>query len=813
MASSFVVDAIRAANEAVSNMIPLKRPALLLLIIPAFFVLLFVIRKNFIKFSSREERLAYLQDNRALRFFIFLTRFLIVSLLIITIATPFVVKEKEVQGELSITLLSDSSNSMKLFEQGLGEKLQKQLESHIPTKLVEIASGDVSSLGDAILASLDRDASVLLISDGNNNVGKDLGDVLVLASQLNTTINAITLEPLYGDTAVFVEGPSTSIVGSDVTLTAFVEQAGIPQEYDLTIEIDGIPVLQESSSGIDRFDVTTTLSEGYHQVVATISGNDYFEENNVFFKTIHIIPKPHIAFVSLQPSPLISELSKLYEITAVDSLPLSLSDYTAVALNNLPAAFFSSEDTIRLTDFVVDAGGLFVIGGKEAYDLGGYPNSLFETLLPAKSGQGEKLPDDKAALVLVIDISGSTGGSVSGLGGASKVDMEKALAIRILEEDVKPNDLVGVVAFNSEAFVISPLSSLDAKKADVIDMISRLQDGGGTQIDKGIKAAEELLRNVEGSKNIILVSDGVTMNEDDAISRIYGATIGGIKTYTVGVGDNTDKDFMIGAAQRGGGIYFQPETSQHLKLIFGEPEDDPMKKDLIIIDENHFITRGLTLEGALTGYNQVVPKASASNLITTGNGNPVLVTWRFGLGRVASLATDDGNAWGSTLISSQNSKLFSRIVNWVIGDPAKDKSKTVLAEDGFLGEPLEVFFRSSSQPTSSQIEFSKIDKDLYRGVFTPAQVGFSSVLDATVAVNYKKEYMHVGVNPKLSTLVRLTGGEMFDKDDINGIVERVQSAAKRKETREIPFQWPFLAAALILFLFDIFVRKLAEHRR
>src|SRR5674476_1375729 len=85
------------------------------------------------------------------------------------------------------------------------------------------------------------------------------------------------------------------------------------------------------------------------------------------------------------------------------------------------------------------------------------------------------------------------------------------------------------------------------------------------------------------------------------------------------------------------------------KRIAKSPENEnqreggPATYSLFAYSPDHFITKNVNLTSNITGYNDVTPKAGAERLvITSTNGKPVLTTWRFGLGRVAALTTDNG---------------------------------------------------------------------------------------------------------------------------------------------------------------------------
>ena len=75
---------------------------------------------------------------------------------------------------------------------------------------------------------------------------------------------------------------------------------------------------------------------------------------------------------------------------------------------------------------------------------------------------------------------------------------------------------------------------------------------------------------------------------------------------------------------------------------------------MVILDNTHFITYNLSVDALISGYNYVLPKPSARILVTTNKNIPVLVGWRFGLGRVVVLGTDDGGRWAGELLNKEN---------------------------------------------------------------------------------------------------------------------------------------------------------------
>lgn len=524
------------------------------------------------------------------------------------------------------------------------KSLAQKLKGKIPVSIRRIAVGDTSAIGDGILNNIERNENVLVITDGNNNDGKLLGDIMLLASSLNATVSTISMEPVKSDVGVEVFGVSEAIRDTEEEFIVNVNNVGKNTPYTLEVRFDDEIVIAESDDKSRTFTLNKKLSEGYHKITAelqNVGSGDYFKQNNKFYKTVKVVPRPRVLFVSEKSSPLANELSNIYDLTTLDSIPNELSSYLAVILNDLPASkFLPSMDS--LSDYVSDGNGLLVVGGENSYDRGNYKGTFIETLLPVKVGAGEESEKSDVYIVIVIDISHGT---------ADYVNIEKAQAVSIINSLDKKNN-VGVIAFNTVPYKVSDIKPLSENKKDIVDKISRLIFDGQSFFNLGLDAGNKMLRSVSGGKNIILITDGKTtynklMQNTEESARQAAAR--GIKVYVAGVGDRRNDDFLIRVATLGEGIYFPVDASNKLEIIFGEPEsrdDTEFLNKLVLLDTTHFITFNQSLDVVVSGYNYVIPKPASRMLITTNKNIPIMVTWRFGLGRVVSLATDDGSKWG-----------------------------------------------------------------------------------------------------------------------------------------------------------------------
>jgi uncharacterized membrane protein len=724
-----------------------------------------------------------------------------------------------VPGDLTITLLIDNSTSMQLFDTSFVPNLRSELEKRLPVKSTHISSPMESNIGDGILNNLEKDRNILLVSDGQATSGTNMLDVLLFASSLNSSISAIKLNPVHEDISVSINGPSKTIADVEnlykVKTRQVVMEGSQPQSFRLIIGVDD-QIVYDNVTTHEEYTFVQNFSDGYHKIVArivpTTPERDHFAENNVFYKTTHVIPKPKVLLVTQAESALKEVLDELYEVTATNTLPEDKDDYDpyyAVVLNDL--AIEKLKDMDGLSDYVIEGNGLFVVGGYNSFDNGGYGGSAFESILPVKVGAGELRRGD-SNIAIVMDISGSfTEKGVQ----TTALSTSKAMAYHVIE-NINEKNSVGVVAFDEWPYLVAPMEPLFVTKIDTLSKIERLQGKGGqTDFSAGLKGAFNLLRGKTGSKNVIFISDGYTWSnivKQNAIDVAKAMKEYGIKIYTIGIGRNLDEQFLRELTTHGGGIYFNADTSNRLSILFGEPE----KKDvgtafsLFAIDPYHFITEDLDISAVLYGYNQVVPKANAHLLITTDSGEPAVVVWRHGVGRVATLTVfSSGNNLGE-LLDRRNSKLMTRIVNWVIADPERKNDFFVDIQDARANKTSEIIVRTKKYPKVQGLEFSKIDTNTYRAYYINQNIGFKAVLGAIYGVNYDWEYQLTGFNPELGTLVSSSNGKLFEPGQIEEIVEHVKSVSRRTVSEKVLFRDFFIIIALILLTLEIVGRRIRD---
>ncbi len=786
-------------------------PSTLFLIIPAAIILIIVITRQFILPQSKEDKENFERtraQRKRSRLLIGVSRFIIMLLLISALADPFLVQQVTKPGDQTIKILDDKSKSFTLFEEGLGEKIDKTLAEYIPTELIPVGDVNKSDIADTILTNLNGNDNILLVSDGNNNEGKSLEDLILFASSINSTIYALDIAPIKDDARVVIEGPDKTVSG---VINSFVVDVTATDGKPRQVEVKANADVLFSGELLGQRVFKKSFSQGDQQLTATIISQDTFPENNRFIKSVHVVKKPKVLFVTSKPSAFEPVLRELYDLIISPVIPENIEQFYTIILNDITTV--QEPDVDRLSEFISNGNGVVVWGGQNSFDRSTYKNSYFETILPVKVGTGE-VKDSDVNIVILVDISGSTGIKLES--GNKFVDVAKAQAVNIMK-DLDPQDNVGVLAFNIKPFMVRPIGPVRVDMADTIEKVYSLQNGGGTVIAPAIAQATQMLASTKGSKNIVLISDGKTAGVDQALAQIEFAASIGINTYTVGFGEGTRIENMQAFAVKGNGAFFQPGETSRLRVAFGNPSKDSPEStgfELFNSNPNHFITQSVEFANAsITGYNQVIPKSASQVIVSTTQNNPLITVWRFGLGRVATITTDDGSRWAGNLLSPARSKLFIRTINWATGSLNRKDDYFVEAQDTYVGETLDITVKSPTKPQSDFLTFSKSDENMYEATFVPQQIGFLKILDRTIAVNYPEEYKETGMNPKLEELVFLTGGKLFKPEDVQDMIQNIKLNAQRIETNKVHYAWLAILIALCLFFTEVAIRRLIENKR
>ncbi|WP_311173627.1 VWA domain-containing protein [Halobellus ordinarius] len=727
---------------------------------------------------------------------LFAARVLVVALVVLGAAGPHTVQSRETAGEPSVTLLVDRSDSMAVAPD-VANRLESSIESEgVSVRRVPVGTNDTSPVGDAVAANLREGGEVVLLSDGRVTSGQPLGEATALARSVNATVSVVSPDPRTTERYVTVAGPDKASRGVENRFAARIDGVGPNTSATLTVRVDGEQVAERTTETVPttvEFNHTFN-STGSHTVTAEIDALDRFSENDVYRKTVRVVEQPEVLYVSPGEYPYRDYLDQLYDVDTAEEVPEDLSEYYAVVVQDAPADSVGNVD--HLQEFVIEGGGLVVVGGQNSFDRGGYEGSNLASMLPVTVGEGQRSATD---IVLAVDVSGSA---------EEGMRIQKATALSVLDQLGDENE-VGLVGFNFRAYRVASVEPLSENRGELEDKLRRLRSGGATDIAAGVRGGGELLGDRRGT--VILVSDGHD-SPDEAAAVASGLADRGIRVVTVGAGERINERTLRTIAGAGGGSYFRATETTQLGILFGSA-GAPGASGLVVLDRTHFVTAGVTLTASPDSFNDVSVRSGASFLVAGENGQPALATWRYGLGRVATITAhgEDGTLDG--LLREPDSLLLTRTTNYAVGDPERKATGVVGVPDTRVGESTSVTYRGTERPTAAEASFQRVGEETYRASLTPDEAGYYEVLNATYAANYPREYAAFGPDPALRTLVEETGGEEYTVAQ----GQRIARAAAQRSVGVRPVRtdwtWLPLVLGLLVFTIEVSYRRLQVRRR
>ncbi|EMA07136.1 VWA domain-containing protein [Haloferax denitrificans] len=731
---------------------------------------------------------------------LFASRFLVVLLLVVAAAGPYTVTTRMTDGDPQVTLLVDDSDSAAVTED-VASQLAADIEDEgVPVTTSTVARGDSSPIGDAVAANLRPDGTVVLVSDGQVTSGRSLASATTLARDLNATVSAVGVEPTETEQYVTVSGPSKTSVGVENAFLAQVDGV-VPDDVEtatveLVVEIDGEEVARETVNTTDGVEFTRTFeTTGTHRVTARIAGDDRFETNDVFRKTVRVVEPPRVLYVSRGDYPFRDYLSQLYDVETAETVPADLSSYHAVVLQDLRAEDVGNTDSLQR--FVIDGGGLLTVGGRNSFENGGYDGSSLASMLPVTTGEGAS---QQTNLVFAIDVSGSA---------ESGMRVQKSVALDALDQ-LGDENRVGIVGFNYRAYDVAPLRPLGPNRESTADLIRRLQSGGATDIAVGLDGAAQQLGDRRGT--IILISDGHDRFQDAAtLADQLGRD--GVRVIAIGTGPSPNEQTLRAIARASGGNYLRADETDRLRILFGGSNRQYAGDGLTVVDQNDFVTAGVELTANPGSVNDVSVRSGANFLVAADDGTPAVASWRYGLGRVATVTAYAGDGTLDGLLQRPDSLLLTKTTNYVIGDPERKASGVAEVSDTRVDQPTTVVYRGGERPRGvEELSFSAVSPGVYEATVVPTETGYRDVLDTAFAVNYPVEYAGFGRSAALEAAVSDSGGTIYGPNDAAEIAASARDNAAGVQPVRDDWAVAFVAAAFLLYLTEVLARRLQVYR-
>ncbi|MEW6161445.1 MAG: VWA domain-containing protein, partial [Verrucomicrobiota bacterium] len=411
---------------------------------------------------------------------------------------------------------------------------------------------------------------LVLLSDGNENLGDALGAVLA-SKPLGVTMDVVPLGVSRGNDVSLqkLSMPNDLKKGQTFEVKIFA-QADKAQPATVRLYRNDQYLGEqkvELAKGKNLFTFPQTLSDpGFYSYDVSIEGtSDLVAQNNRATSFTTVRGDPQLLLVSVDPAADASLADVLrssqmqVRVTDISGFPDSLAkmqSYDAIFLSNI-AAGDVGRDLLKLLESAVrDFGvGLVCIGGDQAYAAGGYRDTPLESALPVDMELSSKKVLPNGALVLVMHGMEFNNGN----------QVARDTAVAALDA-LGPQDEIGVILWDGNERWLFPLQKVGDKKE------ARRQIAGMNQGDlpsfEGVMtmAYHGLKKSTANLKHMIVFSDG---DPGPPSSALMDAIVKDrITVSTVLIAGHAGPDTMISIADQGRGRFYDVRSPTQLPQIF-----------------------------------------------------------------------------------------------------------------------------------------------------------------------------------------------------------------------------------------------------
>ncbi len=549
-----------------------------------------------------------------------------------------------------------------------------------------------SKLADALSAArlcfpANKARRIVLFSDGRPTHA-DVTNAVALLEKERIDLRMHELSGLrVPEACVQAIEPSTTraFAGEVVRMTVKV-RSNQPMPATLTILNRAVVVarkelqLDPDSDNLVHLDIPMNTSGATHWTAELQAERDHFLINNRATCTVTVGGKPRILVLHGTPREM-RQFSKAmneqgFEIDLRDTHGLpddlaSLLAFDAVILADIAATDLSPLQMRLLKRYVVDfGGGLAMFGSNNSFGLGGYHNTPVEEVLPLTSRYEKEKQQPSVAMVLVIDKSGSMQGM--------PIELARQAA-KATVDLLGAQDQIGVVGFDGQAFVVSPLRS--RAEADAVKQaIDTLASGGGTAMYPGIDTAFQMLQGVSAQiKHVIVLSDGQSQPADHQ-GLVADMAAAKITVSTIALG-HADRALLASLAEIGKGRYYETADPANIPQIFTketmETSRSAVKEDVfnLVRTSDHPLFSGLGDADlpVVFGYVMAMAKPATQLLLVAHSGDPVMAISRHGLGSTLAYTSDVTAKWGSQwLVWNQFGRFWSQVLRGILRRESTD---------------------------------------------------------------------------------------------------------------------------------------------
>jgi uncharacterized membrane protein len=709
---------------------------------------------------------------------------------------------------------------------------------------------------EAALAGLLRETAgrnVYLLSDGWETQG-DARSILPLLSEHQLRLYPLPPPPAEAVPNVAIQrlgAPPSTTGGETIEVSVAVENTNpTPVRGELTLRQGDKSVWQQAvtlAPGTSLLTHPLLLSEsGLIPLRATFTPNapreDAITQDDQATTWVSVAPMEKVLLLGgrAQDNRYLEKVlsNRGLGVTALDfsarpaAVP-SPEPFGTVILNNvardkIPPALLNSLD-----NYVSKGGGLIMVGGENSLGLGGYKDTPVEKALPVNLTPPQK-EEHHTAVMLVIDKSGS-------MRKENKLLYAKEGA-RTVARNLKDTDLLGVIGFDRDPFVVVPLEYMGKIRNDFDDRLDQLKASGGTFLLPALQEAKrQLERQYATRKQIVILTDGETGGSGsdylDLITVMHREEK--ITISAIAVGEEANLRLLSRLADYGGGAFHHTTDPSTLPDLFvDELEDKGEEKTMVekeltpIPTPESPLLKGLDGRSfpPVKGYVEAEVKKGARldiALRADGKRPPLLASWSYGEGKAVAFTSDANGRWSAPWVSWEGfSKFWSQMVRWCLPEVKRKESHfSVELGNNEAGLLVDLFSYGASEegraasakvygPSGGDTTFSleRLAPGHYQGSYATSTSGDYRV-EVTLPtgeklgpLGYTMPPRHSGETPQpqanlplLETLARTTGGSVSPD-----VATLVQPTGPPEQRPLLPYLIPL---AMALYFVELLLRR------
>ena len=722
-------------------------------------------------------------------------------------------------------LLIDDSKSMNIYKDDINRRIKEFNDEHkgeevfiyyfsgIPHGENNNSESDYTDLSQGFkniyFDKGDKNLSITIFSDGL--ITENIPDISEIPK--NWEINTV---PFYGkerNDIAFKEF-RVSKISSDrdqiITEVEAIIDSTINCKATLTIENNERILLTKDIDivkGTEKFKIPWEIKLNDSTVMGRISSNEDLNSQNDF-KKLEYLESDEMMYLVISDDYKYNEIKSVLDMMGiseyfintrnVSSSSLENYDFDGIILNNCDGKNFTDEGIEYLKNLVGKEGkGCFVIGGENSFGLGGYRENGLEELMPVEDKPSGAREESDSAIVIVLDTSGSMDDSS---GGIKKINLAKSGLNSVINQ-LSNDDYFGVIGFSDTYEWVQPLASVDELNLEDKDFIT-LGAKGGTLIKPAIVQGYIALKEepLEKNKHILLISDGQgdTGDYDDLTQKLLSSEI---TLSAIGIGEKIESEFLHEISEKTNGEYYEIKNLNDLPQIMVR---DIYKNGKKLLQSGRYKLKEFKGNTFINNYVAVTPKKESEVIISNEEGDPILCTWKFGMGNVCALMTKIDNSWSGNLVGSD---FLEELYTIFYELPLKENSSKIVCK--IDGNRIEVYSEYSDSNISKldilhegRVIYTeeypfKIHKKISYGTFGKTGRYRINGYDETGDVIFLKNiWIDYSSENNLFQKPEWTNnaGVFFKKNSLNSY----------KDIKTIYLGWPILT---ILFIILVYMRK------